>query len=376
MCKDIIEILKDNYFFKKIKPKEFIFNTAFSESICKIKELSLKLAWYYDENKLKMDLGLTKLFFWLKIANNSWKHFFNRNNFFPILTKLVIELFETFHVEIIKNEGNNEKEKEEYCINYIKKSLKEYFNIGENREIKDYNSIKLKKVNNLFELKEINQNKNSFTENIENIDNEDFNSIDEKNILAKSIDNINKNIYEDNSFSNSMNETNLLNDSNSNKNEDILKTFKKQFEYNFNFLAELFYNSNDNFNANNYFENHLSIINNKKNEGNLINLDNDKTKKKGIIFDITSIKYSEILKYVRSKIFNSGENINLTNNQKMKIKLFFILYLSYKIISENYENIKKKGYESKTISEFYYRMSDSYNKAIDGFNEMKKDFQN
>ena len=60
-----------------------------------------------------MDLGLTKLFFWLKIANNSWKHFFNRNNFFPILTKLVIELFETFHVKKIKNEGNNEKEKEE-----------------------------------------------------------------------------------------------------------------------------------------------------------------------------------------------------------------------------------------------------------------------
>ena len=58
----------------------------------------------------------------------------------------------------------------------------------------------------------------------------------------------------------------------------------------------------------------------------------------------------------------------------MKIKLFFVSYIGYKIISENYNKIKKKGFEYKTINEFYYRMCDSYNKAIDGFNEMKEDF--
>ena len=63
----------------------------------------------------------------------------------------------------------------------------------------------------------------------------------------------------------------------------------------------------------------------------------------------------------------------LTKEQKMKIKLFFIS--GYKIISENYKNIKKRGFENKTVIEFYYNMSECYNNAIDGFNEMKEEFK-
>ena len=59
----------------------------------------------------------------------------------------------------------------------------------------------------------------------------------------------------------------------------------------------------------------------------------------------------------------------------MKIKIFIIYYICYKLISENYKYVKKKGFEYKTISEFYYNISQSYNKAIKGFIEIKNEFE-
>ena len=93
------------------------------------------------------------------------------------------------------------------------------------------------------------------------------------------------------------------------------------------------------------------------------------------IFDISSIKYDTVIEYIRKCLGLYKGEVNLSTEQKMKIKIFIIAYVCYKLISENFENIKKKGFEYKTICEFYYNVSISYNKAIEGFNEIKKELK-
>ena len=229
---DLKEKFKNNFFLKNVDPNKFMFDIALSKSIDRIKELQIKLAWYYDEERLKWKskLDWIKLTFLWEIFKNYCSQ--NRSNFFPLLTKLTIDLFSYFKIE--KNE--------EYCINYIKTSLKKYFNINDNSEIENNNDIELEKTNIFFkkEFKKINQDKNSINNIIEDEDEdedeEDFNTINETNILSSSI----QNIYDI-------------------KQNNIWETLKKQFEYNYNFLGELFYNSKYNFNVQNEIEKNLSI---------------------------------------------------------------------------------------------------------------------
>ena len=178
--KNLQKIYRENFFFKNINPNDFLFDKALSESISKIKELSLKLAWYYNKDKLKMEDNVIYFSFWYNIFRNWLKQ--NSTNFFPLLTELVMNLFKLFKVE-------NKKEKD--CIKYIKDSLKDYFNIGENNEIK-VNSIKLIKTNMLFQKEEKSINQKNI-DKIVNEEDEYEQNINEKNILSESNDNINTN---------------------------------------------------------------------------------------------------------------------------------------------------------------------------------------
>lgn len=98
--------------------------------------------------------------------------------------------------------------------------------------------------------------------------------------------------------------------------------------------------------------------------------------KNEIIFDISSIEYEEISKYIINICSPYDKKVNLNDEQKTRIQIFTIFYVSYKFFSQNYEIIKEKGFEYKTICEFYYNISQSYNKAIEGFNELKIELSN
>ena len=305
---------------------------------------------------------MTKISFVFDIFSNFIsKKLSSDDNFFPLLTDLVMKIYENF--KIIK--------KEEDCIKEIKQKLINYFNLEENDKIGNNDSIKIEKMNNLFEA-DINKIKKSHSDDIIETDITEKSIIINESIMSLKTGKLNK-----------IDETNIS----YNEANNIDNILIDQFNYNFKFLGELFFNSDDNFNVKNNFENNLSleeslenkllINNNTINKNEKISFSSFKRNNiKNIIFDISSINYKEVLKYVQKNCFNlEEENYNLTKEEKMKIKIFFISYISYKIISENYNNIKKQGFEYKTIGEFYYRMSECYNKAIDGFNEMREKFQ-
>ena len=139
-------------------------------------------------------------------------------------------------------------------------------------------------------------------------------------------------------------------------------------------------NTYDNFNVKQRFEDYLLIKNSmetktkSRNDKDLLLLLRTPSFKDNI-FDISSIKYDEVINYIKKSLGLFNAEVNLSKEQKMKIKIFMIAYVGYKLISENFDNIKRKGFEYKTICEFYYNVSKSYNKAIEGFNEIEKKFK-
>ena len=56
------------------------------------------------------------------------------------------------------------------------------------------------------------------------------------------------------------------------------------------------------------------------------------------------------------------------------MKIFFISYISNKIIDDICGNVNKKGFKYKSICNFYYNVLKTFNKAINGFNELGEKF--
>ena len=272
-----------------------------------------------------------------------------------------MDIFKIFKVE---------DKKEEDCIKYIKDSLKDYFNIGENNEIND---IKLIETNMLFqkEEKRINQKNNS---NIDKIGNEEegfAQSINEKNILGESNCNINTNNLNDNKYSNSdiienednehfhsLNETNALIESNYkiNSNNNYIddkkwETFKNQFAHNFNFLSELFLFASDNFNVKNQFEKNLSIKNeNIINKGNLINMDGINASGN---FNVQN-KIEKNLSIKNENIINKGnlismDDFNVSDNFNIQNKIEKNLSIKNENKTNKANSIKKDDNEDKNL---------------------------
>ena len=322
--KDLVKIFDNSFFFKNINPNKILIDKAIINSVLEIKELIVKIAGYYSK-----EIQLT----WFRKYSFCWDIFRNyitknTSNFFPLLVDLVFSIFKNFR---------NEKTKEE-SLNYIKNKLLNYL-------IKD--ELNDTEIN--FFLNNENNKNDYLNNNIENIHKE--------NKLIDDNDDIQK--YNKNS----------INYSSSNEFE--------QFDKNFKTLGELFYNIYDNFNVEQYFENYLVIktdLETKKKHEDVLLL-RKKQSIKDNIFDISSIKYDTVIEYIRKCLGLYKGEVNLSTEQKMKIKIFIIAYVCYKLISENFENIKKKGFEYKTICEFYYNVSISYNKAIEGFNEIKKELK-
>lgn len=82
---------------------------------------------------------------------------------------------------------------------------------------------------------------------------------------------------------------------------------------------------------------------------------------------------NNIKQYVK-KIFDLGNsNVNLPKKMKMKMKIFFISFISNKVIDQICGEVKEeKGFKYKSIYDFYYNILTTYNKAIIGLKKIKK----
>jgi len=89
-----------------------------------------------------------------------------------------------------------------------------------------------------------------------------------------------------------------------------------------------------------------------------------------------NITKNDVLNYVKY-VFGYG-NINrqqFTNKLKMIMKIFFISYISNGIIDKIIDLIehKKSQFIYKSIFEFYYKVLTTFNKAINGCNEIRNE---
>ena len=118
----------------------------------------------------------------------------------------------------------------------------------------------------------------------------------------------------------------------------------------------------------------------KEKEKDKIENENDKKNKKQLkdkIFvfneedEEKEIDQTTLLSYVRKNFGLSKEEVQLTPKQKMKIKLFYVAYISNELINDICNKLHQKGFEYKSICDFYYNVSCLYNAAIEGFNELK-----
>ena len=64
------------------------------------------------------------------------------------------------------------------------------------------------------------------------------------------------------------------------------------------------------------------------------------------------------------------------NKEKLIVKLFYISYVSNKLISSLCGKINHKGFKFSSIQNFYYTVSKSYNNAINGFLKIKEKIEN
>ncbi len=117
--------------------------------------------------------------------------------------------------------------------------------------------------------------------------------------------------------------------------------------------------------------------NNKNNNDDKKEKENNEKELKEKIFHVNEddeeddIEKEKLLSYVKKNFGLIKEEVELTPKQKMKIKLFYISYIANELINNICISLNKKGFEYKSICDFYYNVSSSYNKAIEGFIEIK-----
>ena len=83
--------------------------------------------------------------------------------------------------------------------------------------------------------------------------------------------------------------------------------------------------------------------------------------------------FKEIRNYIDKGFgINDGKvKINLNKKDKILLKIFFINLVCNKLTSE----LCREGLTYQTIWDFYYEAAKNYNDAINGFNEIKKEFE-
>ena len=133
----------------------------------------------------------------------------------------------------------------------------------------------------------------------------------------------------------------------------------QQFQKDFVNLGKLFWNCEQNFHINEKIEdNYLKYVNN-------------------IVKDLFEIKDKvlidpdRLLQLVKRDFDLDDSRRESTNKEKIILKLFYISYTCNELISELCGKINERDFKYKTIYDFYYTVSKSYNDAINGFIKIK-----
>ena len=127
-------------------------------------------------------------------------------------------------------------------------------------------------------------------------------------------------------------------------------------------LGKLFWNSRPNFHPKN--EKEKKTIEETENLGEFI------------FSNINDISPERLYKLIERDFGKDDSKRDATKSEKIILKLFYISYTSNELISSIICKINKEGFSYKSICDFYYKISKSYNDAIYGFNGIKEDINN
>ena len=138
----------------------------------------------------------------------------------------------------------------------------------------------------------------------------------------------------------------------------------EQFKNDYINLVKLYWFSKKNFKIEQ--DNSENILKNNNNFGDKIfNIEDENNIQPERIFQIIKRDFG---------LDNSKNDAN--NQEKTIVKLFYISYVCNELISTLCGKINKKGFKYRSIYNFYYTVSKSYNNAINGFTKIIEDLEN
>ena len=136
-----------------------------------------------------------------------------------------------------------------------------------------------------------------------------------------------------------------------------MEKFKKDYIN----LGKLFWNSRPNFHP--------------KDEKEKKELEEKEKLGDSIFSNMDIISALRIYQLIERDFGKDNSKRDATSSEKIILKLFYISYTCNELISSITWTVNQKGYTYKSICEFYYRISKSYNDAINGFLEIEKEIE-
>jgi GTPase Era involved in 16S rRNA processing len=89
-----------------------------------------------------------------------------------------------------------------------------------------------------------------------------------------------------------------------------------------------------------------------------------------------AVNPESLFKIVKNDFGLDNSKNDATNKEKLIVKLFYISYVSNVLISSLCGKINHKGFKFKSVQNFYYTVSKSFNNAINGFQKIKEQIEN
>jgi len=139
-----------------------------------------------------------------------------------------------------------------------------------------------------------------------------------------------------------------------------------QFKEDYVNLGKLYWFSKKNFKIEQDNIEHALKKNDIKLEDKLFNLEEENN----------AVKPENLFKIVKNDFGLDNSKNDSNNKEKLIVKLFYISYVSNELISSLCGKINHKGFKFRSIQNFYYTASKSYNKAIKGFRKIKEQIEN
>ena len=334
------KLFEHSFFFGDISPKDVFLNESLIESVLDIKKLITKLAGYYSGELGK--LNSLSFYFFNRLYNQIWRN--STKNFFPLLTDLVKKIYLNFGF----------KKSYEECNNFIKQKVSQYFNLK-----LEGNEPQNNTQENHNETKKGNETQNNTQENNNKI--EKGNVIINVNDKQLPIGNI-----EQHSQGNDKQHSQENDEPNNIEMDDEPAPYNfsfEQFTKDFTNLVKLYWYAKDNFRTNDKIE-ESELKKGSNIEEKLFKIE-----------DENIIDPRRLLLLVKRDFGLDNSKRDATAKEKIFQKLFYISYTCNELISLLCGNSSYKEIKYTSIYNFYYTVSLTYNKAINGFLNISQDIQ-